>query len=205
MLPFFKKIYFSGAISLIGIPILLSFNQAKLVEKKTYSLSFAVPSNNNLDSHDSFSESNILSSISHLYKFSIDLDGNEVKNNQKLKWINQTAKMIHDDTISSAVLKISFSNETSYHFLIQLIDMCYMNNFKRFILHKNELFILPLDEKTKNDSTAEVALIHCGTTPMTIQINSVIKKADTKKESLLLYSGWLSLLLIRLNKRKSFL
>lgn len=190
---------------MIGIPILLSFNQAKLVEKKIYSLSFAVPSNNNLDPYNSFSESNILSSISHLYKFSIDLDGNEVENNQKLKWINQTAKMIHEDTVSSAVLKISLSNQTSYHFLIQLIDMCYMNNFKPFFLNKNEFFILPLVEKPKNDSTAELAIIRCGTSSMTLKIKHGIKKADTKKESLLLYSGWLSLLFVSLYvKRNSF-
>jgi hypothetical protein len=205
MLPFFKKIYFSGAISLIGIPILLSFNKAKLVHNKTYSLSLVVPGTNNLDYYKSFSESEMLSSISHLYKFSIDLDGNEVENNQKLKWINQTAKMIHDDTASSAVLKISLSNQTSYHFFIQLIDMCYMNSFKRFILHKNELFILPFAEKPKNDSTAELAIIRCGTSSMTLKIKNGIKKADIKKESLLLYSGWLSLLFVSFYvKRNSF-
>lgn len=155
-----KKLYYvPGLISLFGLFILLFvFRPLEKMEIKCATRVNIPTDDRNIDP-EKFTKGNIYNSIKgkeieQIYLDEFDKNGNiSVK---KLNFIKAEAERLQNLHDTSTVLKISFSKENTYGNFIEILNVAYIYEFRRFAFYDNEFLLLPNKKATSYNSIARL-------------------------------------------------
>lgn len=136
-----KLYYIMGLISLIGLFISFKLSIHNIQSKQYSYISINVPNETRDKSHYLFSSYWIEKQIENKNQIQLTLDADEKNNQKKLELIKYEARKLKYTQDTSTVLRIKFTKDTIYGTLVQLIDLCYTDQHKRFVLLKNSFVI----------------------------------------------------------------
>jgi hypothetical protein len=137
-----RKLYFvPGLISLIALFISFKLSINKIQPKLYSYISLNVPKETKDMSHSSFSSYWIEQQIKNKKQIVLTLDADEINNRKKFELIKYEARKLKYTQDTSTVLRIKFTNDINYGTLVRLIDLCYTDQHKRFVLLKNSFVI----------------------------------------------------------------
>ncbi len=142
-----KKLYYvPGLISLFGLFILLFVFRPleKLEIKGTTRIN--LPTDEKIIVPDKFTKGFIYNflkrkKIEQIYLDEFDENGNISA--KKLNFIKAEAERLQNLHDTSTVLKISFSKENTYGNFIEILDIAYVYEFKRFAFYDDEFLLVP--------------------------------------------------------------
>jgi biopolymer transport protein ExbD len=153
-----RKLYYApGMISLIGLLIFLKWSIQKFQPRQYSYLSLNVPSENRDMSNYRFSSYWIEKQLKKKKQIQLTLDDDEKTNQKKFELIKYEARKLKYTQDTSTVLRIKFTNDITYGTIVRLIDLCYTDGHKRFVLLKNSFVIFgefpPVNTKTENNQS----------------------------------------------------
>jgi hypothetical protein len=136
-----KLYYVPGLISLICLFISFKLSIYKIQPKQYSYIALNVPNDTKNMSHSSFSSYWIEQQIKKKKQIVLTLDADEKNNQKKFELIKYEAGKLKYTQDTSTVLRIKFTNDINYRTLVRLIDLCYTDQHKRFVLLKNSFVI----------------------------------------------------------------
>jgi Biopolymer transport protein ExbD/TolR len=137
-----RKLYYApGMISLLCLFIVFKLSINKFQPQQYSYLPFTVPSENKDEPYYRFSSYWIEQQIKNKKQIVLTLDADEKNNQKKFELIKYEARKLKYTQDISTVLRIKFTNDINYGTLVRLIDLCYTDQHKRFVLLKNSFVI----------------------------------------------------------------
>jgi hypothetical protein len=153
-----KLFYVSGIISLIGIWSFYFFFREKFVIKKESYLSLIMP--NDVNDNNLFSTGVILRQILYKKQIKIELNGDQETNQKKMELIRYEARKLKYTKDTMTVLNISLTNEIIYGDIVKLLDLCYADKHKRFVLLKKSFIIFGEYSERRKDTTKQIPMMY---------------------------------------------
>jgi hypothetical protein len=136
-----KLYYVPGFMSLICLFISFKSSIDKIQPKLYSYISLNVPKETKDMSPSFFSSYWIEKQIKNKKQIVLTLDADEINNRKKIELIKYEARKLKYTLDTSTILRIRFTNDINYGTLVKLIDLCYADQHKRFVLLKNSFVI----------------------------------------------------------------
>jgi biopolymer transport protein ExbD len=137
-----RKLYYApGMISLIGLFIFFNWSMQKFNPQPQTYLTINVPRENSDKSDYRYSIDGIEKQLKKKKQIQLTLDADEKTNERKFELIKYEARKLKYTQDTSTVLRIRFTNDITYGTLVRLINLCYAEGHKRFVLLKNSFVI----------------------------------------------------------------
>ncbi len=105
------------------------------------------------DSLSQFSSHYILNLIKNKNQVHTELDDDKFTNQKKLSFIQYEARKLKYLKDTNSVINISITKEVSYSEVLQLLNICFEDGHKRFVLLKNRFVIFGEYPSPKRDTT----------------------------------------------------
>lgn len=102
----------------------------------------------------------ILDEIKNKKKIHIELNEDRIANQKKIDLIIYEARKLKYTKDTSTVIDINFTTVTTFREIMQLIEICYTDNHKRFALLNKRLIIYGEYPLRKMDTTRNIPLIY---------------------------------------------
>ena len=154
-----RKLYYApGIISLIGIWVFYFCFQNRFRYKPETCLNLVVPKENNKNCQ--FSTGYVLRLIRSKKQITIELNGDKETNQKKIEFIKYEARKLKYTRDTTTLINITLTNETTYGEFIQLLNLCYADNHKRFALLKKSLIIFGEYPTVVKNTTKEIQPIY---------------------------------------------
>jgi len=137
-----KLIYSPGLISLLALLIFLCFGLKRVIPKRESFITYFAPKDTR--PHDwskIFSKYIIIDEIKKKRKIQITLDDDRFTNKKKINLIRYEAQKIKFTNDYSAVVLITLTNEITYGEFVSLLNMCQMDDHKRFAAFDDKFVI----------------------------------------------------------------
>jgi biopolymer transport protein ExbD len=132
--------YTPGLISLLVVPVLFYMYQPSV--KKQTVLKLFIPTEDKPSPYGLwFSRSTVIAGLNGKKINTVYLDGDHTLNATKLEFIAGDAlklKFYHDTT---QVIKVRFSDETTYNEFVQVVNIMHKDSHKRYALLDNDFYI----------------------------------------------------------------
>jgi len=137
-----KLIYSPGLISLLALLIFLCFGLKRVIPKRESFITYFAPKDTR--PHDwskIFSKYIIIDEIKKKRKIQITLDDDRFTNKKKINLIRYEAQKIKFTNDYSAVVLITLTNEITYGEFVSLLNICQMDDHKRFAAFDDKFVI----------------------------------------------------------------
>lgn len=141
-----KLFYTPGLISLLVIPVLFYIYQPAI--KTQTVVKILVPMEDDPGQSPYFSRytrSSVIASLKRKKINTVNLDSNHSLNERKLEFIAQEALKLKFYNDTTQVIKVRYSDETTYNEFVQLVNIMYRDGHKRYSLLDNEFYIFGED------------------------------------------------------------
>jgi hypothetical protein len=204
-----RKYYYPGLYSLIGIFCYILFERKELRIERYTILDINMPLDNVRNDLEEFSIPFVKNSIKKMKQMRLTLDENQTTNDKKFKLIAQEARKLKYTLDTTSVLIVEMTNDITYSDFVRLLNICYEDEHKKYVLAHNEFMIF--GEYPQEPKINIPELIECGTRDFIYlpeksaearltSINSILGPY-TSKTSMLLLGGWSILVFSFLHKR----
>jgi hypothetical protein len=138
-----KLLYVPGIISLTGLLFILPYSYKMTTPQKEGVIQFAVP--NDIKNENGymrmFSSEKIKMEIKNKKKIKITLDNDKTANQKKMEVIRYEALKLKFTNDTSTIISVTLTDSTEYSTIVRLINLCQIDEHKRFILLKNSFII----------------------------------------------------------------
>ena len=135
-----KLFYTPGMISLLVVPVLFYMYQPTV--KRQTVLKLFVPSEDKPSPYLRFSRSVVLAGLKGKKINTVYYDEDHSLNARRLEFIEQEALKLKFYNDTTQIIKVHFSNETTYNEFIQVLNIMYKNGHKRYTLLDNDIYDL---------------------------------------------------------------
>lgn len=153
-----KKLYYApGVISLIGIWSFYFHFQNRFKSRPETSLIINVPKENN--NYFQYSTGYFKKLIASKKQIKLELNEDRETNQKKIEFIKYEARKIKYTKDTNSVISISLTNETTYGEFVKLLNLCYADDHKLFVLFKKSFLIFGEYPPTPKDTTKEIKLM----------------------------------------------
>lgn len=173
-----KLLYTPGLISLLVVPVLFYVLQPSI--KPQTVIKFFVPA----DYQSNYSRYSVTASLKGKKINTVYLDERHALNARKLEFIAGEAlklKFYHDTT---QVIKVRFSDETTYGEFVQLVNVMYKDNHKRYAWLDDDFYILGEEPPEPELPPIPYQCLLCNDVIHTLQIQPVTTWQDKLWEHL---------------------
>jgi len=153
-----KLFYLPGIISLIGIWSFYFYFKERFIQKKETYLTLAIPKDGN--KYGLLSVGSIIKQIVTKKQIKIELNDDVETNQKKMELVKYEARKLKFTKDTMTVINISLTNETTYGDIVKLLDLCYIDKHKRFVLMKKSFLIFGEYPKLQKDTIKQIPLIY---------------------------------------------
>jgi hypothetical protein len=137
-----KLIYSPGLITICGLLLLIILGFKKILSKRESFITYFAPKDTK--PHDwskIFSKYTIIDDIHRKRKIRFKLNDDKFTNKKKINLIRYEAQKLKFTDDSSAVILITLTNDVTYGEFISLLDICQMDDHKRFAAFDDKFVI----------------------------------------------------------------
>jgi hypothetical protein len=141
-----KLFYIPGMLSLLVVPVLFYIYQP--VIKTPTVLRLFIPTDDKSPNLYRFSRYSVKAQLKGKKINTVYLDGNRKLNSKKLDFIADEALKLKFYNDTTQIIKVRFTDETTYGEFVQLVNIMYRDDHKRYALLDNDFYNLgdpPLD------------------------------------------------------------
>ena len=207
-----KRLFYSpGLISLIGFLFLLPYSAKKLLPNKETVITYYTHSDVKPDL-DIISNSKyyLIDQIKAMKKINVTFDSDKETNKKKIDFVRYEALRLKYTNDTSTVILLTLTDSVNYGEFVSLLNICLMDNHKRFGGWDDKFIILGEYPLGKKDNSSEITLLTCGYTPISREekkfgmLEHLLEKIKPYKsnENFFLLIGWLLLVICFIYRKK---
>lgn len=134
-----KLFYIPGMLSLLVVPVLFYIYQP--IIKIPTVLKLFIPTDDYSPGLYSFSRYAVKAQLKGKKINTVYLDGDRILNSKKLDFVANEALKLKYYNDTSQILHVKFSEETTYGELVQLVNIMYRDDHKRYALVDNDFYV----------------------------------------------------------------
>ena len=142
MLRNLKLIYSPGIITICGLLLFTIIGFKKVLPKRESFITYFAPKDTRPNDWSKiFSKYTIIDNINKKRKIQFTLDDDKFTNKKKISLIRYEARKLKFTNDSSAVILITLTNDVTYGEFASLLDICQMDDHKRFAAFDDKFVI----------------------------------------------------------------
>lgn len=137
-----KLIYWPGIITICGLIFFIFCQFKRVLAKREFVITYFAPTD--IRPHDwstIFSKYALADEIKKKRKIQLTLDDDKFTNKKKIKLIRYEAQKLKFTNDSSAVISITLTDEVTYGEFVSLLDLCQMDDHRRFAAFDDKFVI----------------------------------------------------------------
>ena len=153
--------YFWSICFIIFFSVLVSCKE-KVANKSYLTYTFNVPRDQKPDEPFAYSYSvqGIEKRIKKKRQIKITLEGDRITNQKKLELVKYEARRLKYTEDTTTIIKVTLTDDTTYGEFIQLIELCNIDQHKRYALLKRSFVIFGEYPLEKTDTTKQIHPIY---------------------------------------------